>query len=37
MAVANTVLWGYRVVIISDLCTFKALSWKSLWIKASAK
>ena len=31
-------VWDYLVVMISDLCSFcKALSWKSLWIKASAK
>ena len=30
-------VWGYLVVIVSNLCTFVKLSWKSLWIKASAK
>ena len=34
-----TMFWGYiSLFTIIDLCTFcKALSWKSLWIKASAK
>ena len=35
--VAARNVWGYLVVMINDLCSFEALSWKSLWIKVSAK